>query len=178
MVEVRHTAPSDTFSLLGGYNFAVSLDQSHGSSDPIPLGFLFKARHELVNARFWKSPGLRPLGIEFALNSSHLDYKNAPFIYSELFAGFLLYYQVRLTRGWSIMPRMGLGVATLWVTQDGLFGEPLQGDTGVSFAAGGSLQKIWSSGFLMEGGVDFRLSSYTGGYFFSLFPWLAGGFRF
>jgi hypothetical protein len=178
MVEIRHIPPSDTFSLLGGYNFAVSINQSNGDSDPIPLGFLFKARHELVNSRFWKSTGLRPLGIEFALNSSHLDYKNAPFVYSELFSGFFMYYQVNLTNGWSLMPRIGMGVSYLWVNEDGIFGDPIQGDTGVSLGLGGSLQKIWSSGILVEGGFDLRYSTYTGGTFLSLYPWIAGGYRF
>ncbi|MBF9017100.1 MULTISPECIES: hypothetical protein [unclassified Oceanispirochaeta] len=178
MIEIRHTPPSDTFSVLGGYNFAVSLDQSHGDSDPIPFGLLLKARHELVNSRFWKATGLRPLGVELAVNSSHLDYKNAPFVYSELFTGFFMYYQVKLTKGWSLIPRLGMGVSYLWVNEDGIFGEPIQGDTGISFGGGSSLQKIWQSGVLIESGFDFRFTSYTGGSFFSMYPWIAGGYRF
>lgn len=178
MLEDRQIPPSDTFSLLGGYNYAVSISQSNGNSNPIPLGFLFKARHELVNSRFWKSTGLRPLGIEFAMNSSHLDYKNASFVYSELFTGFFMYYQVKLTNGWSLLPRIGMGLTYLWVNEDKIFGDPIQGDTGISLGLGGSLQKEWSSGLLVEGGFDLRFSSYTGGSFLNLYPWIAGGYRF
>ncbi|MDC7235036.1 MAG: hypothetical protein PQJ58_17520 [Spirochaetales bacterium] len=178
MVEVRETPPHNTFSLLGGYTFAVNIDQSHGESDPIPLGFLLKARHELVNSRFWKAPGLRPLGVELAVSSSHLDYRNAPFVYSQLFAGFFMYYQVQLTKGWSLLPRLGMGTTLLRVTEEKIYGDMIQGDTGLSFGLGGSLQKEMHSGLLLEGGMDFRFTTYTGGNFFSAYPWLAGGFRF
>lgn len=178
MVEVRYTPPSDTFSILGGYNFAVSLSQSHGSSDPLPLGFLFKARHELVNARFWNATGLRPLGVELAVNSSHLEYNNADFVYSELFTGFFLYYQVKLTKGWSFIPRIGMGTTFLRVSEQKIFGDSIQGDTGISLGGGSSLQKQWHSGLLMEGGFDFRFTTYTGGNFLCMYPWISGGYRF
>lgn len=178
MVEIRHIPPSDTFSLLGGYNFAISIDQSKGESETIPFGLLFKARHQLVNSRFWKATGLRPLGIELALNSSHLDYQNAPFVYSELFSGFYIYYQVKLTKGWSLIPRVGMGVSFLWVNEEKIFGESIQGDTGISLGLGASLQKVWNSGALIEGGSDLRFSTYTGGSFVSMYPWIAGGYKF
>jgi hypothetical protein len=83
-----------------------------------------------------------------------------------------------LARGWSLIPKLGLGGTTLWVTEEGIFGPLVQGDAGYAAGSSLSLQRLWKSGFLMEGGMDFRYIRYTGGYFNTLHSWLAGGFRF
>jgi len=175
--EIRQIPPVDTLSLLGGYKFAASLDQSHGESEIIPFGLVLAVRQDLVNSKFWNSPGLKPLGVELSLDSSHMDYRNAPFVYSELYIGLSVCYQMKLRQGWSIIPRLGYGISNLLVTEEHIFGESVQGDTGYSMGGGVSLQKEWSSGLLTEGGVDFRHTRYTGGYFSTLRPWAAGGFR-
>jgi len=176
--EIRKIPPIDTLSLLGGYRIAFAVDQSHGESGVIPLGFILMARQDLVNSKFWQSPGLKPFGVELSVDSTHLDYRNASFVYSEFYIGLSVYYRLKLARGWSILPKLSSGVSNLRVTKDRIFGSSVQGDAGYSLGGGVSLQKQWESGLLTEGGFDFRYTRYTGGYFNSIRPWAAGGFRF
>ena len=178
MEEIRYTPPGETSELLGGIIMAASMDQSHGESSPFFPGITLKARQDLVNARFWNSPGLRPLGVELSVDNSHLDYKDAPFIYNQIYTGLSVYYRIKLAGGWSLIPKLGMGTTTLWVSEDWIFGSMIQGDAGYAAGSGLSLQKMSKSGFIMEGGLDFRYTRYTGGYFNTLHSWLAGGLRF
>jgi len=176
--EIRQIPPTDTLTVLGGYMIAASTEQSHGEFRTIPFGLTLRVRQDLVNSRFWKSPGLKPFGVELSIDTSHMDYINAPFVYSELYLGFSLYYQLQLNRGWSLLPRLGSGISGLHVTEDGMFGPSVQGDTGYALGGGVSLQKQWGSGLLTETGLDFRFTRYTGGFIRTVRPWAAGGFRF
>jgi hypothetical protein len=178
MEEIQYTPPAETSELLGGISFVAVADQSHGDSDPLFPGFVLKARQDLVNSRFWSSPGLRPLGVELSLDSSHLEYKNAPFLYHQLYMGLSVYYRIKLAGKWSLIPKLGIGVSTLWVNEEGLLGELVQGDSGYSGISGLSLQRELKSGWFMEGGIDYRETRYTGGYFNTFHTWLAGGLRF
>ncbi len=175
---VSDIPPLETMTVMGGLSFAIPAEASYGDPEPVPLGLVFKARHDLVNSLFWQAPGLRYLGVELDLDSSHIYFPSSEFTYSQLFTGLYLYYRVRLVRGWSLIPRAGMGVTFLHVNDDFLFGEPIQGDTGYGTGLGGSLQRLWSNGFLIEGGMDYRYTRYTGGYFHTIHPWLAGGYRF
>ena len=175
---VSDKPPLETMTLMGGLSFAIPVEASHGEPEPVPIGFQFKGRHDLVNAPFWSAPGLRHLGVELDLGNSYLYYPENDFVYTQLYMGLYIYYRVKLVRGWSLIPRAGIGVTKLMVNEGGAFGKSIQGDDGYGTGLGGSIQKLWNSGFLLEGGLDYRYTRYTGGYFHTLHPWLAGGYRF
>ena len=175
---VSEIPPLETITLMGGLSFAIPAKASYGEPEAFPFGLVFKARHDLVNALFWRAPGLRYLGIELDMDTSHIYFPSSEFTYNQLYTGLSLYYRIRLIKGWSLIPRAGMGVTLLHVNDDGLFGETIQGDAGYGTGLGLSLQKLWSSGILIEGGLDYRYTRYTGGYFHTVHPWLAGGYRF
>jgi len=178
MEEVRQIPPTDTFSVLGGYSPRICVGATTGDFEYNPMGFVLKVRQDVVNSVLWKSPGLRYLGWEFSMDFSSQKNRIGPTFYNQLYTGFHFFYQVPLAGGWFLLPKIGLGISNLWINTDKLAGDNLQGEAGFALGTGTSFQKRWRNGVLLEFGLDYRYTIYTGGRFHTIHPWLAGGYRF
>ncbi len=171
---IREVPREDSFSILGGYDFAVNVQADFGEYGEKPFGIGMKIRQDLANRVFWRIPGLRPLGIELDTDWTTMHYRNADYDYDQFYLGMHFYYTIPLLRDWYILPSAGMGMANLLVKREG---ETLQGELAAALTVSAGALKEFKNGALLEFGLDYRLSFYTGSTLGNLHPWVMGGYR-
>ncbi|OQY35230.1 MAG: hypothetical protein B6241_01665 [Spirochaetaceae bacterium 4572_59] len=175
---IQEIPPENSFSILGGVILTSNVSADYDGYESDAPGFAVKIRQDLNNKFFWRIPGLRPLGIELGVDYTSMKYPPSQFYYNQLYVGFHIYYRIPLLHRWFLIPRIGGGISNLWIKEDSMNGETLQGELGNAVNIAFGAQKHYKNGMLLEFGIDYRYSDYTGGDFGNFHPWIMGGYRF